>query len=168
MSPQSNGVAFETNPSHLANPVLAFLKSYWDRKRDGRTFPARADIKPAEMKEHLGWIVLIDVLPDEFRYRMIGSRVTAYFLRNATGKTVHEAFAGFGQPAVDCVLASHRRTAEEKTILRVSGGAGWLGQPSFDFDTLCLPLSDDGRAVNMILCGFTFGMANTLKPKPGE
>jgi hypothetical protein len=167
MSAQSSGVIVETNPSHLSNPVLAFLKEYWEQKRGTQPFPSRAAIKPAEMKEHLGWIILVDALADEFRYRMIGSRVTEYFLKNATGKTAREAFAAFGQPAVDCVQALHRMTVDEKVIVHIHGSADWLGQPSFDFDTLCLPLSDDGQTVNMILCAFTFGMADTLKPRPG-
>jgi hypothetical protein len=165
MSPRALGVSFETDPAVLDNPVLAFLKDYWEMKRGARAFPARAHIKPGEMKEHLGWIVLVDVLPDSFRYRMIGSRITEYFLTEATGQTVQEAFARYGEQAVACVLAAHRRTAQDRTILRAHGSAHWLGQSSFDFDALCLPLSDDGSAVNMVLCGFTFGMADTLKPK---
>jgi hypothetical protein len=167
MSSRPRGVVFEIDPAHLEHPVLAFLKDYWERKRGSRPFPARADIMPAQMKEHLGWIVLVDVLSDEFRYRMIGSRVSAYFLKQATGKTVSEAFAEYGQPAVDGVRALHRRTAREKVVIRASGGADWLGKPAFDFDALCLPLSDDGASVNMILCGFTFGLADTLKAKSG-
>jgi hypothetical protein len=165
MSPRADAIIFETDPAHLDHPVLAFLKSYWEAKRGARPFPARADIKPAEMKEHLGWVILIDVLPDEFRFRTIGSRVTEYFLKDSTGKTMREAFAPLGETAVACVLAMHRQCAQERVALRVHGGADWLGQSSFDFDTLCLPLSDDGEQVNMILCGLTFGLAENLKSK---
>ncbi len=166
MSSRGSGVSFETNPSNLDHPVLAFLKKYWETKRRTRPFPSRADIKPTEMKEHLGWIILVDVLPDEFRYRMIGSRITEYFLTDATGKTVREAFAASGARAVDSVLMMYRRTAQQNIAVRAHGAADLLGRPSFDFDALCLPLSDDGETVNMILAGFTFGLADTLKAKP--
>jgi hypothetical protein len=78
---------------------------------------------------------------------------------------MHEAFAPLGETAVACVLAMHRQCARERVALRAHGGADWLGQSSFDFDTLCLPLSDDGEQVNMILCGLTFGLAENLKSK---
>ncbi|HUJ03619.1 MAG TPA: PAS domain-containing protein, partial [Rhizomicrobium sp.] len=63
MSARLAGLFTEIDPPSLANPVLSFLKAYWDRKRGERAMPARADIKPAEIKEHLGSIVLVDVLP---------------------------------------------------------------------------------------------------------
>jgi len=110
MSPRLSGVSSEVDPQHLEHPVLSFLKDYWDQKRAGRAMPSRADIHPAEMKEHLGWIILVDVFPDfsDFRYRTIGSRVTQYFLQVSTGRTIKEAFASYGEAAVNAALAIHR------------------------------------------------------------
>ena len=54
MSARLSGVVTEINPNRPANPTLAFLKDYWEQKRAGRLMPARGDIKPAEMKQHLG------------------------------------------------------------------------------------------------------------------
>ena len=64
MAANVTGVQIEVNPEALENPVLAFLKSYWDSKRGSRAMPARGDIRPSEMKEHLGWVLLVDVLDD--------------------------------------------------------------------------------------------------------
>jgi hypothetical protein len=170
MSSRLSGVSSEVDPQNLEQPVLRFLKDYWEGKRAGRALPSRADIKPVEMKEHLGWIILVDVLPDvdDFRYRMIGSRVTQYFLQDSTGKTISETFAQFGEAAVNGALAVHRKSARDRVVLRSHGGAGWLGRSFLDFDALYLPLSDDGTNVNMILSAFTFDQAALFKARtPG-
>lgn len=165
MSSNVTVVHTEVDPKHLQNSALVFLKDYWERKRGARAMPSRADIRPSEMKEHLGWIMLLDVLPgaQDFRFRTVGTRVTEYFLTEATGKTVTEAFARYGEDAVKAVLATHRKIAREAVTLRVHGGAGLFGRAFLDFDALYLPLSDTGVSVNMILSAFTFDLSALLK-----
>jgi hypothetical protein len=165
MSGRLTGIHNEIDPQTLQNPVLAFLKNYWDLKRGGRKMPTRADIKPADMKEHLGWVILLDVLPDfqDFRYRTIGTRVTQYFLADSTGRTLREAFGAYGDAAVNGVMAVHRKAAQDQVVVRAYGGAGWLGRSFLDFDALFLPLSDDGVTANMVLSAFTFDIAQLLQ-----
>jgi hypothetical protein len=167
MSGRISGIAYEVDPQHLTHPALSFLKSYWEAKRGHRAMPARADIKPADMKEHLGWIVLLDALPDfsDFRFRTIGTRVTQYFLADSTGKTLTEAFGQYGEEVVDGALDIHRRAARDKVGVRAYGGAGWLGRSFLDFDALFLPLSDDGELANMVLGAFTFDLSKLLQAR---
>jgi hypothetical protein len=161
------GISIDIDPQHLEHPALKFLKAYWEDKRSTRAMPARADINPADMKEHLGWIMLLDVLPDfaDFRFRTIGTRVTQYFLADSTGKTVSEAFGSYGEDIVGDVLAVFRKAAEEKLVVRAHGGAGWLGRSFLDFDALFLPLSDDGVTANMVLGAFTFDVSKLLQSR---
>ena len=100
MSLGVSGVFFELDPPRSDKPALAFLRDYWDQKREQRPMPARADINPAEMKKHIRAIVLVEALPDyaDFRYRMIGSDVTEHMLGDATGKTVRELLRATGRP----------------------------------------------------------------------
>lgn len=161
-----SGVFTEINPAYIANPILAFLKDYWDKKRDGRPMPSRADINPAEMKPHLGWVVLVDVLPDfsDFRYRTIGTNVTRYILADATGKTVGEVFTPYGEAAMNGNLATYRKCARDKAIVYAHGPAEWMKAEFLDFESLYLPLSDDGETANMVLSAVVFDMAAPLKP----
>jgi hypothetical protein len=166
MPPRLPGVFTEIEPRHLANPTLAFLKQYWDEKRGGRPMPSRADINPAEMKPHLGWVVLVDVAPDfsDFRYRTIGTSVTRYILADATGKTVREVFSRYGEAALNGNLATYRKCARDRVIVHAYGPAEWMEHDFLDFESLYLPLSDDGETVNMILSAVLFEMAAPLKP----
>lgn len=167
ISPRTRNVQSEIDPQSLSNPILSFLRDYWDSKRAGRAMPSRADIKPAEMKEYLGWIILIDVLPgcDDFRFRMIGTRVGQYFLADATGQSMRDAFAAYGDAVINGIVATHRKTARDQVVVRAYGGAGWLGRSFLDFDAIYLPLSDDGVTVNMILSAFTFDAAALIKAR---
>jgi hypothetical protein len=158
MANRLTGVGTEINPKRLAHPTLAFLRDYWNAKRGSRAMPSRADIRPSELKEHLGWVLMIEVFADlsDFRYRLIGTLVTEYFLSDATGKTVTEAFARHGSAPTKAVKALLRKTAREKLPVRAYGDANWIAPGFEEFDALYLPLSDDGETVNMILHGFVF------------
>lgn len=157
-------VGAEVDPAHLGQPTLAFLRAYWESKRRGRLMPARADIDPIEMKAHLGWIVLADVLPRlaDFRLRLVGTLVTQYFLSDSTGKTIRESFAGAAPSVTKSVLAAFRTVARERVPLRTFGNAGWLGKEFLDFDLLLLPLSADGVNVNIVMGAFTFDLKQSL------
>lgn len=161
-------VRIEVDPAHLDHPTLAFLKRYWDAKRGGRRMPSRADIDPVEMKAHLGWIVLADVLPHcaDFRLRLIGTLVTEYFLRDSTGKTIRESFAEADPAVTKSVLAAFRTVARERVPLRTFGSAGWLGREFLDFDLLLVPLSADGDNVDIVMGAFTFDLRKQSRTRP--
>jgi hypothetical protein len=157
-------VKFEADPAKLRNPTLAFLRDYWEQKRGGRALPSRADIKPSELKHHLGWIVIVDVLPGaaDFRYRLVGSLITEYFGIEATGKTVREVWAPNGEGGVEGSLAVFRYVVEKKVVLRAFGDDDWNTIGLENFDCLYLPLSNDGERVNVILHAFVFDRPEVL------
>ncbi|MDP1626232.1 PAS domain-containing protein [Parvibaculum sp.] len=148
----------EICPTHVEQPVLAAVLDYWNAKRGTRTMPSRADINPLELKEYLGWVIILDVLPEfrDFRYRLVGTKVARYFGADGTGQTIEQAFRSFGPGAVKGVQAIHRKAARDRVPMRAHGEAAWLAEGYDYFDSLYLPLSDDGETVNMILSVFTF------------
>ena len=152
----SGGVEFD--PKELKHPTLAFLRDYWRAKRGERAMPARADINPSEMREHLGWICMLDVLGGgaEFRYRLIGTMITEYFFWNPTGKTVSEAFAIQPAKLRDAVLGVCRCAVQSRAPLRVYGHSGWAAKGIEECEGLYLPLSSDGTNVDVLLHGFVF------------
>jgi hypothetical protein len=164
MAERLTGVGSETDPIHFQSATLAFLRGYWDAKRGPRAMPSRADIKPSEIRDHLPWMIMVEVLPDlsDFRYRLIGTMVTQYFLNDATGKTIREAFAERGEAATKAVQAMFRKTARDKLPMRSFGDAGWIAPGFEEFEAIYLPLSDDGETVNMILHAFVFDQARVL------
>lgn len=154
----------EENPTELAHPTLRALRAYWDLKRGNRRMPSRGDIRPAEIRQHLPWIVMVDVLPGfvNFRYRLIGTLVTRYFSTDPTGKTITDAWASQGEEGVEGVLSILRLVAKNGLVLRLYGEAGWNTIGLEEFECLYLPLSDDGENVNVILNVFVFDRPEVL------
>lgn len=167
MSARLSGVFTEINPAKLANPTLSFLKDYWEQKRGTRPMPARANIKPSEMKQHLGNVVLVDVLPGfgDFRYRTIGTRLSSYFAPDSTGKRISEVFGPFGETVVNAMLAPYRKAARDQMVVHAWGASDWMGRAFLDFESIYMPLSDDGVTANMVLSAVTFELAAPLKPQ---
>ncbi|HXL98743.1 MAG TPA: PAS domain-containing protein [Rhizomicrobium sp.] len=164
MSEATAAGGFEIAPKQCQHPVLNFLHGYWDNKRGARLMPARADIKPTELKDHLGWISMLDVLPQarDFRYRLIGTLVTEYFFWDPTGKTLTEAFATQPARLRDAVLATFRCVVDNRAPLLAYGDAGWAGKGLEECEALYLPLSDDDKTVNVILHAFVFDQKKVL------
>jgi hypothetical protein len=84
-------------------------------------------------------------------------------LGDATGKTLREAFARYGEAATEGAVAGYAHVARNKVAMRLHGSAAWLHQPHLDFDSIHLPLSDDGKTVNMILSAVVFEPAAGVK-----
>src|SRR5258706_15842064 len=100
-------VVIEFIPRSFNRFELVVIHSYWQSKRNGRRMPSRADIVPAELTLPLPLILLADVLDGgrDFRYRLLGTRLTPYFPKRATGKTFTEALAPFGEETVAATSA---------------------------------------------------------------
>jgi hypothetical protein len=162
MSEKLDSVGTEINPVSFEHETLAFLHRYWNEKRGDRAMPARADLKVSELKDHLGWVIMVEVLPDDFRYKLVGTLVTQYFLEDGTGKTVTEIYGPRSEGAAKGVRAIFRKCARDAVVVRAFGDANWLARGYEKFDCLCLPLSDDGKTVNMILQAFVFDKSRVL------
>lgn len=156
MSQESLSAITEIDPQTFTHPTCAFLRAYWESKRRDRAMPSRADISPAGLKEHLGWVMILDVMPGarDFRYKLIGTLVTQYFSGDSTGKTVMEAFAPNGESVAKSVNAVFRKVARDRCVVRSAGDANWLSEGMEEFEAIYLPLSDDGENVSHILHAF--------------
>ena len=139
--------------AHDAPPIVLEALAYWEGKLAGRLMPSRGDFDPMfEVPHLLPWMILVDVLrePLDFRYRVIGTGVTARATRDHTGCRLSE----LNRLGPDSVVWKDRQavvetrapkltapsyTGGDKTVLGVSG--------------IHLPLSEDGERVDKI---FTF------------
>lgn len=156
MSNSALDTVAQANPAQFEHPTCVFLRDYWESKRAGRAMPSRSDISPAQLKNHLGWVMILDVLPGErdFRYRLIGTLVTQYFSGDATGQTVMEAFADNGEAVAKAVNSIYRKVVRDKVVMRTAGNANWLEHGMEEFEAIYLPLSDDDVSVSHILHAF--------------
>jgi hypothetical protein len=141
----------ELDPSPTSLPkALVDFKTYWDRKRGERSMPARADIDPLDLREHLGWILMTEVVGEtrRLRYRLVGSEIAKRLGRDATNRYLDELYPGADQ---DGVAASFHQVVTSRRPTRMIGEILLSRRILLTFDVLNLPLSQNGVDVNMIV-----------------
>lgn len=138
----------------VESPLLRRLHALWREKCRGDLLPARADFDPLEMRDCLGSVFLAEALPedDDFRYTLVGSDITRAVQRDSTGKRVSEVFGAAG-------LALYRKVRDECQPIRVHGPVDWLGRDYIGYETIVLPLADDGRQTDRFIGGMVFRLA---------
>jgi hypothetical protein len=115
----------------------------------------------AELAAYRPWLSYADVLPgsDDFRYTFVGHRIVQYFIFDATGFTVREAFGAalVGRTTIGGVLWIFQKASLSRRPVRVEGkGTEWRGLVFRDYDALYLPLSEKGIVANSVMCAFTY------------
>lgn len=143
---------FDLDPSLcFQSPLLVDLHSFWREKSAGRPMPRRADIDPVDpaLRPHLGFVVLTDVLEAErFRFRLIGSALTAAVGRDSTGKYLDEVYS---PDDYQYMVAAYRWVVAHRAPLRITGNLHHENRSWLDMESIDLPLSSDGCAVDMIM-----------------
>lgn len=145
----------------LLDQPLEGLYRHWLGKKRGRAMPRRADIDPVELPGEV-WphTMLLDVLWSDgaprFRYRRVGDVFWRSGGREPTGRFIDEVLperAGYRRYVVDI----YEETARY--------GRALYTENSFELDghrapmltkRITLPLSSDGKTVNMVLSGHVF------------
>jgi len=139
------------------DPALAFdrfelrdLLGIWDARRQGRRMPARADLDPFDLKEHLGHLFLVDVERDpiRFRYRLVGTKITNIVRRDVTGRYFEDIYTG---RLLESMIEVQSWVMNESAPLRIFNRTGHPRNTVYVYDGLLLPLSTDGETVNMVL-----------------
>ncbi|HEX2116857.1 MAG TPA: PAS domain-containing protein [Alphaproteobacteria bacterium] len=133
----------------IEQPSLRQLYAYWDQKRRGRRFPARADIDPLELGFVLGNLSLIDVLhePLRFRFRLQGTMAVSRLGYDLTGKLVDE----IPDPEYrQITLATYRTIVEQGQPMRA------VREQMYDhkihrYEIVWLPLANNGESINMLV-----------------
>jgi hypothetical protein len=147
------------NPADIDNPILAFFLEYWRAKAGKHRMPSRGDINIRDFTKYLPWVILLDALDDlrEFRFRVVGSRVSEYFLGDATGKTLTEVYSTTEPALLEGTSALLHRACELRAPTRATVPAStWQGEHFPDWDALYLPLATDHEAPDALLVVFTF------------
>jgi hypothetical protein len=132
---------------------IADLVSYWERKRQGRLAPRRADLDPADIPSHLPYFYIVDVVDDgaDFLVRLAGTQIAASLPRDPTGKQLSEILRDVPD-ALEDALQLLRTVLEEKRPGYSRGEVFWLRERSYRwFAAVRLPLSEDGATVNRII-----------------
>jgi CheY-like chemotaxis protein len=138
------------------NQILSRLHRYWLEKRGTRRWPDRRTIDPAELKEILPKLALIEVLGDEqgprFRYRLVGTSIVDAYRTNPSGKFIDEVTTGEYR---NFILSLLEEVATEGLAI-YSSSAFRFEETGLSAERLFLPLSiGNSDRVGQIMMGQT-------------
>jgi hypothetical protein len=131
---------------------LQQLFDYWQRKRRDRMAPARADIVPTEIRLLLPRVFIVEIVgsPPRFRFRLAGTLVVDRFGEEITGRFLDELDLDERDREI---VADYLKTAETRAPVCSRWSYVKHDGTPLRYERLLLPLSSDGRTVDMILGG---------------
>ncbi len=143
------------------DPLLSFqderlreMLAYWEGKRIGKPFPARADVSPADIVSHLPSVFLVDAAPPalaltHFRVRLMGTALNELFARDYTGRTLEHEMSEKSAAAVAKVFGI---VCQLRRPLRLHGQAVFAnaGQPTA-LEAVLMPLTTGSGSVDMVM-----------------
>ncbi|MFV3074585.1 PAS domain-containing protein [Niveispirillum fermenti] len=147
---QDRAVARPAGPA--GDRRLRELVDYWAGKRGpAGDAPRRHDLDPAEMRPLLPWLMLLDVLEDDYRYRLVGTGLDGLFGRPLTGLTLRAAWpARLGDHWRHWMDHASRTATPVATSATLHGPRGPLR-----LDAVFLPLCNRPGRVDMLLSGIS-------------
>src|SRR5262245_36959386 len=141
----------------LGDPDLTRFYDLWVSLRGDRPMPSRKDLDPLHIpSEFLPNLMLIDVLnePRRYRYRLVGTHVVSASGEDRTGQTFENVGFFKVHPVVveqyDKVVDTGRPLHSLEPFMNFVTGS------TYEVDRLLLPLSGDGRRVDMLIVLFHF------------
>ena len=134
---------------------LRSLYEYWDSKRGCRRAPARVDMNPTEIPDLLGYVNIFEVREDprDFKVRLNGSAVAEMLGQEITGKWCSQVISG--EDAVRWMQAFDLCVDEWAPAL-VQTTLAFCGKPHAGQTLVALPLSGDGRRVDMMITAHSY------------
>ncbi|MDE2228143.1 MAG: PAS domain-containing protein [Alphaproteobacteria bacterium] len=139
----------------LKSSALRRLHADWQSRRRERSFPARADFDPLEMKYILGNLSLVEVRrhPLRFFYRVHASNIAARTGFDMTGKFLDQ------NPDVqhrNLIFDHYLRTLDERRPIAARRERTFTDRVMLDCEALALPLARDGANIDMLLTGLVW------------
>ena len=129
------------------------LYDYWDRVRNGRIAPHRAEIEPAAIAPLLAETFIVEyAAPMQFRFRLAGTKICDHFGRELRGTQFLDLWDGADRHAMTSLLAN---LFGEGAVGRVTFQGLSLEGRHCSFSMLLLPLTVTSESVNRCLGSIT-------------
>ena len=151
----------------MIQPVHEELKkllAYWLSKKGDRIAPSRSDIDPAEITQLLPYVALVDVLHDplRFRFRLAGTEIAMSYGLDLTGRYLDEIDLDGHQHEI---LLEYEKVTEQGVAVCKTWEYTRQDGRHIRYERLALPLSSDGKTVDMLFGGVIFDLAFNYRTK---
>ncbi len=142
------------------------LLGYWTRRRGSHDMPTRAEIDPIDIPRLLPHLMLTDVIDaSRFRYRLVGTAIEDVAGVGMTGRYLEEVIGHI--PYRDYLIDLYAAVAIKRCpVFSESDFISNDNEPVRATQRLMLPLSTDGREVDVVLSGQVFIDRDNDSPLP--
>ena len=150
----------------ISSEILMEIRDYWVDLKQNRLMPLKQEFNPAAIVRHLPYVVLVDVFQDplQFRYRLLGTKITELAGRNVTGKWLDEELYG---DRTDDMLWMFRSCASSKRPVAVREQVQFVDKSWVNVDVVAFPLSDADGNITVILSAVDLTHVNAKLPLSG-
>jgi hypothetical protein len=131
----------------IESPRVQRVLDYWRSKAAGGGIPRRAAIDPTELSEALSCLIIVEVVGDRFRYRLVGTEVAANAGGDFTGRFLDAQSFANRNFYLACYRDVQSRAEPVFGLDHWAYSDGRCGLAEFAM----LPLAVDGNAVAQIL-----------------
>jgi CheY-like chemotaxis protein len=142
------------------NDVLRRAYEYWVTKSDGNALPDRKDFDPAEVKDILPNLSILDLIGEEARsrYRLVGTRVVEALGCDPTNRFIDEVLEKDDLEFMERLVAE----VSTKKLPRYAASAFKSDELGMSTERLLLPFALGGTDVKQILIVQTFDWAERV------
>lgn len=152
----------------LPNETLREIYRYWLTMKQSagaekeRDVPARSALNPAEIPHLLPHISLVDVemVPRRYRMRLIGSETVRAMNKDVTGLYLDDI-----PEAEHHLRVRYDWLVTEKRPYFYADKLLWAEKKFMEYYALGLPLSRDGKTVDMLMFGMYYQFPETFERK---
>jgi hypothetical protein len=141
------------------------LYAYWISKRGSHHMPARNDLNPADIPLLLPFLVLVERADGQLRYRLVGSAIARAAGYDPTGRPVGSYIPVPETAAGVLAVFGHVFTAASPVF--ATGEYFHETGSHVGLSLLSVPLSADGRVVNMSLSTLVARIGAAPAPERG-
>jgi hypothetical protein len=139
--------------AEIQNPTVRKALDVWERVRDGRAMPSRADMSPRALIGLLSNTAVVRVIDDgeDFEFRIVGDQIRVQQGAPLQGKRMNEVQAmlpGYGD-LLKRIYRNAYKAAEPRAF------RGWYTRPAdnhpFFHEVVIMPVGDDGKTVDHLI-----------------
>jgi len=142
----------------LCHSETKALLAYWQDMRHDRNMPAPSDFDPAAVRGLLPHISLIEVLPGpppDYLFRVEGEAIKSALGVARMGRRLSDFRTDMGA-RYRSIVSSYEAACVERAPIAVRTTPRFAGRNYAAMEILKLPLSQDGKTVNRLLCAYCF------------
>lgn len=143
-------ILWNPTPADLPDRRLRELLGYWRRLRPADGLPGLADVDPVAMGDAVGYVMLLEALPDgDFRYRLFGSRIAERAGFDMTGRRTSEVLPT--DPAMSLFFGVVYRAATARRAPVHTRHVPPSHIPVVDWCRLVLPLAGPSGRIDFLV-----------------